>query len=347
MIASPRRDTAKKWSVYLMETGESAANVVDRLGSPFGRLETYKKLDALGEGSYATVAKGISTANGHFVALKEIRLNSEEGTPFTAIREASLLKGLKHSNMVTLHDIIHTPNNLTFVFEYEDTDLSRFMEKHPGPLDPRNVRYYWLQTTAWITFCHRRKILHRDLKPQNILLNHNGELKLATLDFSSVLNLYKKTYSHEVVTLWYRPPDVIMGSTEYSTFIRYGSGCIFVEMLLVNLSSWFERVYMILGTPNERTWPGIKRLAEYRPEMYEQCDYLGLEVVAPMIQLQQLHCHPHVLDIPCLLFQVPQGSVSQSQDSTTAILRDAFCNFAAFHLSEESSTMREIVSIKS
>ena len=52
------------------------------------------------------------------VALKEIRLQEEEGAPFTAIREASLLKELKHTNIVTLHDIIHTKSSLTFVFEY-------------------------------------------------------------------------------------------------------------------------------------------------------------------------------------------------------------------------------------
>jgi serine/threonine protein kinase len=89
-----------------------------QLGSPFGQLDTYKKLEALGEGSYATVYKGVSSITGQLVALKEIRLNAEEGTPFTAIREASLLKGLKHANIVALHDIIHTSTNLTFVFEY-------------------------------------------------------------------------------------------------------------------------------------------------------------------------------------------------------------------------------------
>ncbi|CAI8026795.1 Cyclin-dependent kinase 14 [Geodia barretti] len=131
------------------------------LGSPFGQLDTYKKLEALGEGSYATVYKGISNITGQLVALKEIRLNTEEGTPFTAIREASLLKGLKHANIVTLHDIIHTSTNLTFVFEYVDTDLSHYMEKRPGPLDPNNVRLFMFQLIRGLDFCHRRKILHR------------------------------------------------------------------------------------------------------------------------------------------------------------------------------------------
>ena len=97
---------------------------------------------------------------------------------------ASLLKGLKHANIVTLHDIIHTPKNLTFVFEYvvsylqghngidnllniiishnfKDTDLSRHMEKHPGPMDPRNVKVLMVQLLRGLMFCHKRKILHR------------------------------------------------------------------------------------------------------------------------------------------------------------------------------------------
>ncbi|XP_073781369.1 cyclin-dependent kinase 14 isoform X4 [Danio rerio] len=106
----------------------------------FGKADSYEKLEKLGEGSYATVYKGKSKVNGKLVALKVIRLQEEEGTPFTAIREASLLKGLKHANIVLLHDIIHTKETLTLVFEYVHTDLCQYMDKHPGGLQPDNVR---------------------------------------------------------------------------------------------------------------------------------------------------------------------------------------------------------------
>jgi len=85
---------------------------------PFGCQDTYIKLEVLGEGSYATVYRGQSKRTGQTVALKEINLNIEEGTPFTAIREASLLRTLRHANVITLHDIIHTKSQLIFVFEY-------------------------------------------------------------------------------------------------------------------------------------------------------------------------------------------------------------------------------------
>merc|ERR1712183_740367 len=96
--------------------------------SPYGKEETYTKMEILGEGSYATVYRGQSRRTGQIVALKEISLNPEEGAPFTAIREASLLRTLRHANVVTLHDIIHTKTLLTFVFEYMVTDLGMYMD---------------------------------------------------------------------------------------------------------------------------------------------------------------------------------------------------------------------------
>ncbi|GCB79734.1 hypothetical protein scyTo_0020241, partial [Scyliorhinus torazame] len=92
----------------------------------FGKLETYVKLDKLGEGTYATVYRGRSKLTDNLVALKEIRLEHEEGAPCTAIREVSLLKDLKHANIVTLHDIIHTEKSLTLVFEYLVSRASRW-----------------------------------------------------------------------------------------------------------------------------------------------------------------------------------------------------------------------------
>ncbi|VEN48635.1 unnamed protein product, partial [Callosobruchus maculatus] len=200
--------------------------------SPFGKSEAYIKLEQLGEGSYATVYKGFSNLQNQVVALKEIRLQEEEGAPFTAIREASLLKELKHANIVTLHDIVHTKETLTFVFEYVHTDLSQYMERHADGLDPRNARLFLFQLLRGLAYCHQRRVLHRDVKPQNLLISEIGELKLADFGLARAKSVPSHTYSHEVVTLWYRPPDVLLGSTEYSTSLdMWGVGCIFVEMI--------------------------------------------------------------------------------------------------------------------
>ncbi|ENN73618.1 hypothetical protein YQE_09865, partial [Dendroctonus ponderosae] len=230
VILRPRKPPRPKSEVLLNQQGGDNRRTkrYSAFGgdSPFGKSEAYVKLEQLGEGSYATVYKGFSNLQNQVVALKEIRLQEEEGAPFTAIREASLLKELKHANIVTLHDIVHTRETLTFVFEYV------YLEKHSGGLEPRNVRLFLFQLLRGLSYCHKRLVLHRDVKPQNLLISEIGELKLADFGLARAKSVPSHTYSHEVVTLWYRPPDVLLGSTEYSTSLdMWGVGCIFVEMI--------------------------------------------------------------------------------------------------------------------
>ncbi|XP_047218575.1 cyclin-dependent kinase 17-like isoform X1 [Girardinichthys multiradiatus] len=238
----------------------------------FGKLETYIKLDKLGEGTYATVFKGRSKLTDNLVALKEIRLEHEEGAPCTAIREVSLLKDLKHANIVTLHDIIHTDKCLTLVFEYLEKDLKQYMDDCGSIMSIHNVKIFLFQLLRGLAYCHRRKVLHRDLKPQNLLINEKGELKLADFGLARAKSVPTKTYSNEVVTLWYRPPDVLLGSTEYSTPIdMWGVGCIFYEMITgrplfpgSTVEDELHLIFRILGTPTEETWPGITTSEEFK-----------------------------------------------------------------------------------
>ncbi|XP_046841591.1 cyclin-dependent kinase 17-like [Xenia sp. Carnegie-2017] len=232
----------------------------------FGKSETYTKLDKLGEGTYATVFKGKSRLSDVIVALKEIRLEHEEGAPCTAIREVSLLKDLKHANIVTLHDTVHTINALTLVFEYLEKDLKSYMDDCGGILSMNNVRLFLFQLLRGLHYCHSRKVLHRDLKPQNLLINDKGELKLADFGLARAKSVPTKTYSNEVVTLWYRPPDVLLGSTEYNMSIdMWGVGCIFFEMATGRpmfpggtADEQLNLIFKLLGCPNENVWPGIQ-----------------------------------------------------------------------------------------
>ncbi|XP_069503510.1 cyclin-dependent kinase 16-like isoform X1 [Ambystoma mexicanum] len=242
----------------------------------FGKLETYVKLDKLGEGTYATVYKGKSKLTENLVALKEIRLEHEEGAPCTAIREVSLLKDLKHANIVTLHDIIHTEKSLTLVFEYLDKDLKQYLDDCGNVINLHNVKLFLFQLLRGLAYCHQRKVLHRDLKPQNLLINEKGELKLADFGLARAKSIPTKTYSNEVVTLWYRPPDILLGSTEYSTQIdMWGVGCIFYEMTTgrplfpgSTVEEQLHFIFRILGTPTEETWPGIHSNEEFRSYSY-------------------------------------------------------------------------------
>ncbi|KAG8124746.1 hypothetical protein E2320_020031, partial [Naja naja] len=129
----------------------------------------------------------------------------------------SLLKRLKHANIVLLHDIFQTKESLTLVFEYMHTDLAQYMSQHPGGLHPHNVMLFMFQLLRGLAHIHKCHILHRDLKPQNLLLNCYGELKLADFGLARAKSLPNQTYSAEVVTLGYRPPDVLLGATDYSS----------------------------------------------------------------------------------------------------------------------------------
>uniref|UniRef100_A0A3Q4HCB1 Cyclin dependent kinase 18 n=1 Tax=Neolamprologus brichardi TaxID=32507 RepID=A0A3Q4HCB1_NEOBR len=243
------------------------------------------------QGTYATVFKGRSKLTENLVALKEIRLEHDEGAPCTAIREVSLLKNLKHANIVTLHDIIHTDRCLTLVFEYLDSDLKQYLDNCGNLMSMHNVKIFMFQLLRGLSYCHKRKILHRDLKPQNLLINDKGELKLADFGLARAKSVPTKTYSNEVVTLWYRPPDVLLGSTEYSTPIdMWGVGCILYEMATgrpmfpgATVKEELHLIFRLMGTPTEETWPGISSNEEfmsylfpqYRPQaLINHCPYL-------------------------------------------------------------------------
>ncbi|UXI22054.1 hypothetical protein NH340_JMT07997 [Sarcoptes scabiei] len=205
-------------------------DILNEIG--FGRKESYLKMEKLGEGTYATVYKGRSLLTNQLVALKDIRLQHMEGTPCTAIREVSLLRTLKHNNIVTLHDVIHGEQTLILVFEYLSRDLNRYIVECRDLIDLHNVMLFMFQMLRGLDYCHRKRVLHRDIKPQNLLISSRGELKLADFGLARSKSIPSNELSSEVVTLWYRPPDVLNGSKNYSTSIDiWGAGCIFFELL--------------------------------------------------------------------------------------------------------------------
>ncbi|AMD22567.1 HHL203Wp [Eremothecium sinecaudum] len=240
----------------------------------------FKQLEKLGNGTYATVYKGLNRTTGQYVALKEVKLDSEEGTPSTAIREISLMKELKHENIVRLYDVIHTENKLTLVFEYMDNDLKKFMDSRvdremPRALELSLVKFFQWQLVRGVAFCHDNKILHRDLKPQNLLINNKGQLKLGDFGLARAFGIPVNTFSSEVVTLWYRAPDVLMGSRTYCTSIDIWScGCILAEMIMgkalfpgTNDEEQLKLIFELMGTPDEQSWPGVSQLPKYNPQI--------------------------------------------------------------------------------
>ncbi|KAF2123254.1 kinase-like domain-containing protein [Lophiotrema nucula] len=259
-------------------------------------MENYQKMEKIGEGTYGVVykARDLTTKDQRIVALKKIRLEAEdEGVPSTAIREISLLKEMSDPHVVRLLNIVHADGHkLYLVMEYLDLDLKKYMESLPvnqggrgkalpegsGPmlstlgLGPDMVKKFTRQLCEGIRYCHAHRILHRDLKPQNLLIDKDGNLKLADFGLARAFGVPLRTYTHEVVTLWYRAPEILLGGRQYSTGVDMWSvGCIFAEMctrkpLFPGDSEIDEifKIFRILGTPTEQDWPGVTSFPDFK-----------------------------------------------------------------------------------
>ncbi|KAK9788436.1 hypothetical protein WJX73_004917 [Symbiochloris irregularis] len=291
----------------------------------------YENVEKIGEGTYGVVYRARDVATGQVIALKKIRLEQEEeGVPSTAIREISLLKELRHVNVVRLMDVIHCDRRLYLVFEYLDLDLKRFMDTHPHLCrDHRLIKLYMYQMLEGIAYCHSHRVLHRDLKPQNLLIDRsNNYLKLADFGLARAFGLPVRAYTHEVVTLWYRAPEILLGAQHYSTAVDLWSiGCIFAE--LINQKPLFPgdseidelfKMFRVLGTPNEQLWPGVSRFPDFkttfpkwspRPvsEIVPELEAAGQDLLFKMLRYEPgqritaraAMTHPYFADVRSLL----------------------------------------------
>jgi len=218
-------------------------------------MSSYQKVNQVGEGTFGKVYKAklknftkkTFHAKGEFVALKKILVENErEGFPITAIREIMILKKLNHPNIVSLYDIVTSKanckngfkGNVYLVFEYMEHDLSGLLAKKYDFSVPM-IKCIVRQIFKGIEFMHSNNIMHRDLKPANILVNNQGEVKIGDFGLAryfSPINLsgiYSKKYTNGVVTLWYRAPELLLGSSHYGPSLDVWSlGCMLAELVL-------------------------------------------------------------------------------------------------------------------
>nr|XP_021510482.1 cyclin-dependent kinase 2 isoform X3 [Meriones unguiculatus] len=238
-------------------------------------MENFQKVEKIGEGTYGVVYKAKNKLTGEVVALKKIRLDTEtEGVPSTAIREISLLKELNHPNIVKLLDVIHTENKLYLVFEFLHQDLKKFMDASaltgiPLPL----IKSYLFQLLQGLAFCHSHRVLHRDLKPQNLLINAEGSIKLADFGLARAFGVPVRTYTHEVTRRALFP-----GDSEIDQLFR---------------------IFRTLGTPDEVVWPGVTSMPDYKPSFPKWARQDFSKVVPPLdedgqsLLSQMLHYDPN------------------------------------------------------
>ncbi|GAA5906419.1 hypothetical protein JCM5296_000452 [Sporobolomyces johnsonii] len=334
-------------------------------------MENYQALEKVGEGTYGTVYKCKQLQTGQIVAMKKIRLeDDDEGVPSTALREVSVLMELGQSAhrgsecVVKLLDVIHSDDRLCLVFEYLDLDLKRYMDAAAhaahaaqrtggaeGGFDVKGkgrakrglpgdlVAKFMSQLLLGLSHLHSRRILHRDLKPQNLLIDKAGNLKIADFGLARAFGVPLRTYTHEIITLWYRPPEVLLGGRHYTTAVDVWScGTIFAEMSsglpLVPGDSEIDQIFKIfrlLGTPTLTTWPGLAQMPDFKStfptwraqdlakvvaEMDDGALALlrGMLVIDPerRISAKSALRHPY--------FHAPSPSSSSSSSSTSAAL---------------------------
>jgi cyclin-dependent kinase 7 len=234
-------------------------------------MEDYKVTKILGEGTWGVVHMATQKKTGRVVAIKKIKSNNaEEGVNFTAIREIKLLRQFKHENIIELVDVFSTPDMaVCLVYECAHTDLEKIINNKSIPISLADIKQHLWSLLRAISACHSQWILHRDLKPDNMLFLKDGTMKLADFGLARMYGTPKQRLSPQAITLWYKPPELLLGAYEYCWAADMWSvGCIFAELLLrrpflqgksTDISQ-LETIFTVFGTPNETNWPDHKAL---------------------------------------------------------------------------------------
>ncbi|XP_071716300.1 cyclin-dependent kinase D-3-like [Rutidosis leptorrhynchoides] len=234
--------------------------------------ERYLKREVLGEGTYGVVFKAIDTKTGQTVAIKKIRLGKQkEGVNFTALREIKLLKELKDPNIIELTDCFPHKGNLHLVFEFMETDLEAVIRDRNIVLSPTDIKSYVQMTLKGLAVCHKKWVLHRDMKPNNLLIGPGGQLKLADFGLARIFGSPDRRFTHQVFARWYRAPELLFGAKQYGPGVDvWAAACIFAELLLrrpfLQGSSDIDqlgKIFAAFGTPKPSQWPDLIYLPDY------------------------------------------------------------------------------------
>ncbi|KAH9718708.1 cyclin-dependent kinase C-1 [Citrus sinensis] len=281
-------------------------------------VDCFERLEQIGEGTYGQVFMAREIKTGEIVALKKIRMDNEkEGFPITAIREIKILKKLQHENVIKLKEIVTSPGperdeqgrpdgnkyrgSTYMVFEYMDHDLT-------GLADRPGLRFTvpQIKLLTGLHYCHVNQVLHRDIKGSNLLIDNEGNLKLADFGLARSFSYdHNNTLTNRVITLWYRPPELLLGATKYGPAVDMWSvGCIFAELLNgkpilpgKNEAEQLSKIFELCGSPDETIWPGVSKMPAYnhfKPsrtmkrrvrEVFRHFDRHALELLEKMLML--------------------------------------------------------------
>ncbi|XP_017244530.1 cyclin-dependent kinase C-1 isoform X2 [Daucus carota subsp. sativus] len=277
---------------------------------------SYEKLQQIGQGTYGLVYVAKDCATGEIVALKKLIMNKGlPGFPVSAIREIKILMKLQHENVTRLKEIVTSAEgdnkykgDIYMVFEYMDHDLAGLVLRSGSRFTVPQIKCYMKQLLAGLHYCHVNRILHRDIKSSNLLLDNQGNLKLADFGLSRSFSYnHSVDLTNQVITLWYRPSELLLGVTKYGPAVDMWSvGCIFAELLQgkivlpgraeVFLSililfppDQLKKIFKLCGTPDEINWPGVSTTPWYNKLMPERhmkrVDSYAIDLLEKMLTL--------------------------------------------------------------
>ncbi|GAA5834238.1 hypothetical protein JCM3766R1_004497 [Sporobolomyces carnicolor] len=261
--------------------------------------QKYSKDKKVGEGTYAVVYLGRELATGRKIAIKKIKVGQfKDGLDMSAIREVKFLRELNHPNLIQLVDVFSNKSNLNLVLEFLDTDLEAVIRDKSLVFQAGDIKSWMLMTFKGLEFCHRNWILHRDMKPNNLLISADGVLKIADFGLAREYADESAKMTCQVVTRWYRPPELLLGARSYSTGVdTWAAGCIFAELMLrvpfmagESDMEQLQTIFNALGTPTEKDWPGFTKLSsslKFEPKPASDLSFLFSAAPPSAISLLQ------------------------------------------------------------
>ncbi|KXG23797.1 probable serine/threonine-protein kinase At1g54610 [Sorghum bicolor] len=245
------------------------------------RADSFEKLEKVGQGTYSSVFRARELATGRLVALKKVRFDSvePESVRFMA-REILILRRLRgHPNVVGLEGLItsRSSSSIYLVFEYLEHDLAGLNSSADITFTEPQIKCYMRQLLEGLAHCHARGVMHRDIKCANLLVSNGGELKVADFGLANLFTPASTApLTSRVVTLWYRPPELLLGATAYEpTVDLWSAGCVFAEMharrpVLQGRTEveQIHKIFKLCGSPPDDFWrrSGISHAAVFRPQ---------------------------------------------------------------------------------
>ncbi|KAJ4781620.1 Mitogen-activated protein kinase [Rhynchospora pubera] len=308
----------------------------------------YEPIKILGRGAYGVVCSAVNKETDEKVAVKKIKdVFEDEVGAIRVLREMRFLRHLRHENVIELKDIMMPPNRKHFkdvylVYELMDTDLHQLITS-PVPLSDDHIQFFIFQILRGLNHLHSANILHRDLKPGNVLLNANCELKICDLGLARTISTkVDECMTEYVVTRWYRAPEVLLGCDKYSTAIDIWSvGCIFAELLgrkpIFPGSSCLNQLELILNVLGKVSEPDMRFVDNlkarkfieslpYTPpmplqELYPAANPLAIDLLKQMlifdpsqrIKVKEALAHPYIAHLHKLTNDQPADEVSDQE----------------------------------